>query len=490
MDKEKFIKSNQEQAVASWIDYLNQIRIDNLLEALHDQDQNLDKAMWFLDEALDRIHNDVIAINRGGDRGGHGFIAEIAQWGVENAEYKVNGLSDSIKWVDDNGPTDLIRNVDLGGVKIQVDIQQKFYNSALSIDAIEKHLEKYPDYIKNGGKYMIPQDQYDKIMKYADIPEKVAKKMPTSDGSFNYKQWEMVQDFKKNSKIGLDNLEPSDLKYAEVQKGKIDKTIAEKKEGIKEEDSNIRKGLYDDSKPTFKEGAKATAVSGLIECSTTFAIELGKKIKKKHGIKNLDKKDWEEIGKKSGYGLAKGSVRGAVTYSLSNYTATPAAMASAVATSMFSVGEQVYAFNKGEISEVTMIEQSELLCLDAIMSAVTSLVGQYFIPIPILGAIIGNSFGMALYSNIKNTAFERQREIIDGYIEDLMKQKTELEKDYIELAASLEKAVFEFLEICAIAFSDDIETAFFGSVKLATSMGVDPEEILDTREKIDAYFMD
>ena len=490
MDKGKILKSNQEQAVVSWIDYLNQVRLDNLIKALHNQDKNLEEAIGFLNEALDRIHNDVIAINRGGDRGNHGFIAEIAQWGIENAEYKVNGLSDSIKWVDDNGPTDLIRTVDLGGVKLHVDIQQKFYNSDLSIEAIEKHLEKYPDYIKNGGKYMIPKDQYEKIIEYAGIPKEVADKMPTSNGSFNYKQWQMVQEFKNNSKIGLDNLEPSDLKYSEVQKGKIDQTIAGKKEDIREEDSEIRKGLYDNSKPTFKEGAKATAVSGLIECSTTFAIELGKKIKKKHGIKNLDSKDWKEIGKKSGYGLAKGSVRGAVTYSLSNYTATPAAMASAIATSMFSVGEQIYAFNKGEISEVTMIEQSELLCLDAIVSTVTSLVGQYFIPIPVLGVIIGNSFGMVLYSNIKDSMFERQREIINGYIEDLMNQKAELEKDYVELAASLEKSVCEFINICAMAFSEDAEAAFSGSIRLAKSMGVNSEEILDTREKIDAYFLD
>jgi hypothetical protein len=123
------------------------------------------------------------------------------------------------------------------------------------------------------------------------------------------------------------------------------------------------------------------------------------------------------------------------------------------------------------------------------MSAVTSLVGQYCIPIPVLGAIIGNSLGMALYSNIKNTAFERQREIIDGYIEDLMKQKAELEKDYIEMAASLEKSVCEFMNICAIAFSEDIEAAFSGSIRLAASMGVNSDEILDTREKIDAYFI-
>lgn len=45
MDKTKNIKSGQEQAVASWINYLNQERLDQLTKALNKEQLNLNEAM-------------------------------------------------------------------------------------------------------------------------------------------------------------------------------------------------------------------------------------------------------------------------------------------------------------------------------------------------------------------------------------------------------------------------------------------------------------
>ena len=44
MELGKVLKSTQEQAVASWINYLNQVRIDRLLEALSREQDNLEAA--------------------------------------------------------------------------------------------------------------------------------------------------------------------------------------------------------------------------------------------------------------------------------------------------------------------------------------------------------------------------------------------------------------------------------------------------------------
>ena len=43
------IKYTQEQAVASWVKYLNTIRFENLMNSLNEQDVNLDKAITSLD---------------------------------------------------------------------------------------------------------------------------------------------------------------------------------------------------------------------------------------------------------------------------------------------------------------------------------------------------------------------------------------------------------------------------------------------------------
>ena len=148
------MKSTQEQAVASWVQYLNTLRLENLIKNINSQDINLDNALKNLDNTLSEI-NKLISSNRGGESGIHGFIAEISEVGIGNAKANIIGNEDVYKWVNNNGVVDLVRN--------GTDIQQKFYNRDLSLSAIAEHLKKYPNFLKQGGKYQIPKDQYDKI---------------------------------------------------------------------------------------------------------------------------------------------------------------------------------------------------------------------------------------------------------------------------------------------------------------------------------------
>ena len=67
MDGKAILKTNQEQAVASWINYLNQIRLDRLMEALNQQDKNWSDAMITIEIALSKIKEDIFA----------GYISEI-----------------------------------------------------------------------------------------------------------------------------------------------------------------------------------------------------------------------------------------------------------------------------------------------------------------------------------------------------------------------------------------------------------------------------
>ena len=89
MDGKAILKTNQEQAVASWINYLNQIRLDRLMEALNQQDKNWSDAMITIEIALSKIKEDIVTRNRGGEKGMHGFIAEIAECGIGNARQQI-----------------------------------------------------------------------------------------------------------------------------------------------------------------------------------------------------------------------------------------------------------------------------------------------------------------------------------------------------------------------------------------------------------------
>lgn len=145
MDGKAILKTNQEQAVASWINYLNQIRLDRLMEALNQQDKNWSDAMITIEIALSKIKEDIVTRNRGGEKGMHGFIVEIAECGIGNARQQIEGEAATHVWVNDNGPVDIMRGAQA--------IQQKFVQSGghLSLQAVRMHLKAYPDFIKDGG---------------------------------------------------------------------------------------------------------------------------------------------------------------------------------------------------------------------------------------------------------------------------------------------------------------------------------------------------
>ena len=79
------------------------------------------------------------------------------------------------------------------------------------------------------------------------------------------------------------------------------------------------------------------------------ALCLGIAEKRKSGKKfnAFDEEDWKEIAATTGKGTLKGSIRGASIYTLTNFTATPAAVASAMVTATFGIAEQAYQLKQG-----------------------------------------------------------------------------------------------------------------------------------------------
>ena len=169
--RERLAKSNQEQAVASWINYLNHLRLDALSKALNEQDANLGQAIKTIDATFKVIRDDIVIRNRGGIKGMHGFIAEVAECGIGNARQAIQGKAPNYIWVNDNGPADLVRD--------GIQIQQKFVsaNNHLSLQAIKQHLESYPWFLEQRGKYQIPEDHYKRICHLLSIPREQAYKM-------------------------------------------------------------------------------------------------------------------------------------------------------------------------------------------------------------------------------------------------------------------------------------------------------------------------
>ncbi|WGT47297.1 hypothetical protein [Tessaracoccus lacteus] len=485
IDPEELAKSNQEQAVASWVSYLNQLRVDGFETTLRQQDVNLQDALASIDEAIRRIDLEVVTRNRGGDKGMHGFIAEVAEVGVGNARSRILGKGSVYEWVNDNGPADLIRS--------GTEIQQKFVAAGgrFSLAAVTEHLAKYPDFVANGGKYQIPADHFNMVRTLHDMtPEEATSLLTRSGDGPSLRDWQRIQAFFDDDSLSMDSLEPSMLKYPEVQRGAYDSTLQAERQSLQATDQVVREDAYNASRPKSGEGAKATIVAAAVEGTTAFVLAVAEKRRGGKQFKEFTRDDWTEIAAGTGFSFVKGGVRGLTIYSLTNFTATPAAVASSLVTAAFRIAEQAHRLRTGEISELEFIENSELAALEVAVSGLSSFLGQALIPIPILGAVIGNSVGMVMYTSVSAALSRREAELLTRYLDEQRALDDILTADYQELIDRLNASMADYLELLGQAFSIDPETALLGSVELALTLGVAGDEVIDSDDKRLAYFLD
>lgn len=473
-----YVKSTQEQATAAWINVLNQQRINELLRALDAQDISLEQALAELQKLKDFIGDPEHILGNAATK--HGEIAENAQVYISNARKLIEGLAKeySFEGVGRTAPEDYLRNGQ--------PIQSKFYTGAAgnnTFRAIKEHLEKYPDFIQNGGKYEIPKDQYEKII---ELLNKKSSELSRSEATLvkAIREWE-----KANSISFSDKVNPSVVNYSDVQQGTINDTVQKEETSIKEKDQKRRDEAYHKSKPSMKEGAKVTAVSAALEGGVAFCTNVAKKRKEGKKLSEFTADDWKEVGIDTGASTVKGGIRGAAVYALSNFTATPANVATGLVTATFGVTAQAKLLREGKIDNEEFLINSEALCLDVTISTVSSLLGQVAIPVPVLGAIIGNVAGMFLYDIAKNQGLKQEQSLIAGYQAEITALIERLDEQNRALLRLLESNLKRFKSMLELAFDSDINTAFDSSIKFARFNGVAEEKILKTKSDIDAFFL-
>lgn len=483
MDGNALLKSGQEQVTAAWVGLINQLRIDAFLEALRCQNANFEKAMDSMEATMEQIER-TIATNRGGDRGVHGFIAEVAEVGFGNAKSLLAGGEKIYEWVNDNGPDDLFRFPD------GKHLQMKFVSGGgqLSLNAVFEHLQKYPDYIEKNGAYQIPKDFYEVVKTLYEMPQEEAMRL-VKGGELTYRRWKLVHDYIDGSGLRIENLEPSDFRYKEVQKGVIANSMESRKESLRAENDEIRKEILREGNPTPKEAAGVAIVSGAIEGTAAFVLAVRKRLTGGKRIGDIDASEWAQIAQESGFGIVKGAVRGGTVYILNNYTATPAAIASALVTASFGIADQANKLRTGDIDEVGFIENSELLCLDASVSALSAFMGQALLPIPILGALIGNTAGMMMYQLAKDILGEREASLARKRLDEQSALDAELEDRYGNRLTAWRADIAQFTSLLNESFSPSLAVVFSASARIASTLGVPEEQILREREDIDRYFL-
>ena len=220
-----------------------------------------------------------------------------------------------------------------------------------------------------------------------------------------------------------------------------------------------------------------------------FCLGVAKKRKQGKHLAEFSAEDWKEVGIDTARGTVQGGIRGGTIYAMTNFTATPAAVANALVTASFGVAAQAYQLQQGNITQEDFIVNSEVLCLDVSVSAVASMLGQTLIPVPVLGAIIGNMAGMFMYQIAKDHLSEKEQSLIQNYRESFAALNKMLEERYQQLIAQLKKELTKYTSMLELAFDPNVNIAFDGSIALADYVGVAQDRVLRSKADIDNYFL-
>lgn len=116
------------------------------------------------------------------------------------------------------------------------------------------------------------------------------------------------------------------------------------------------------------------------------------------------------------------------------------------------------------------------------------MLGQTLIPIPVLGAIVGNTVGMLMLEISRNYLDSDEQQLIHEYVTKMSALDNKYVEEYSRLLKEIQNKEHKFNSLVELAFDKDVNKAFYSSVALALSEGVDEGMILKDLNDIDSYF--
>ena len=142
---------------------------------------------------------------------------------------------------------------------------------------------------------------------------------------------------------------------------------------------------------------------------------------------------------------------------------------------------------EGTIPETTYIED----CLWISLEAMIKLLSAY------IGSIGGNEFAdfsqavsMVAFEYGRLMLYKREQALLTEYIDKQYQLDEELSAKFEAYKAELKADSVRFNELISKAFDPDFSSSLKNSVELAKAAGVPQEEILDSTDKIDSFFLD
>jgi len=439
----EMMKNATAQGVGDVSRVVNELRADELLQNLSQQNINLDGALRELQQVREFIKKPHI---QGGPKNEHGIIAEHMEVHFNNADELVVGNSPThVKEPNVASPVDYYEN--------GTPIQAKFYeNPVKTIDGINKHLEKYPDFLATqNGNYDIPKDYYEKIQEWRKLSPVELENLPSSDGGdVARKVIKKVNDFEKANDVNFEDVvNPTQPTYDEAQRSKAGDAIGNKEQDILNMDESERQKHEIQSRASLKEGVKVAAISAAIDGVLSFGTTVISKINQGKKLSEFTEDDWKDVFQETSIGVVRGGVTGGSIYALTNVTGMATPVAAAIVTATFGVAKQAIQLGKGNISTDDFIYNIQQLAADTAVSGIGAFAGQIIIPIPVVGAIVGslvstkilslvreNLFGGSYYNLVKKAEYEAAMSSTYRVLSDSLEQSRQSFEDMVLTYAS------------------------------------------------------
>ena len=479
------------QGIGAYVNCLNNLRIQDLqiaMKMIEDEARNVilnkDNASKILNYARDNIE-DVIVKKRGGDFGGHGFIAEFAEAGIVNARRAIEGLNPIVKVLNDNGPADLLigRNT----------IQMKFYNNLRDELAQSFHYSAKM-------KMMFPKDHvlvFEKIMAGAKEVELNGKRLSIkqitdirqiinditeSKGLTSYKSW----------------MKSSVLNYNDVQKNSINSFLDSEEKNIrktvrlKQQELNKKRLVAQkNSLPKIKEANKIARNAAFLQGGLAFMSTVYGKYKEGKTIFEFEQSDWVDCGLETVQGAVKGTISGYAIYGLTNVCKMSAPNASALVTATYGMVDIVLKYRASEITQDELVNLITLNVMDSSIASLGACIGQTMIPFPVLGAVLGSITCSIIWELGKGILSDREQELIQNYRENLDNHIKKLDDKYKIIFNDIIDKYHKLGRLQDYSFDLSINTRlrFEYSIELAENLEISDNQILHNLEEIDNYFL-
>ena len=480
------------QGIGAYVNCLNNLRIQDLHNAvkiIEDEARrvilNKDNASKILNYTRDNIE-DVILKKRGGDYGGHGFIAEFAEAGIVNARRAIEGLNPIVKVLNDNGPADLLigRNT----------IQMKFYNNlrdelAQSFHYSSKMKMMFPEdhvlvfeKIMAGSKEVELNGKRLSIKQITDIRQ-IINDITESKGLTSYKSW------MKSSVLNYNDAQKNSIhSLLDSEEKNIRKTVRPKQQELNKKRLVAQKHAL----PKIKEANKIARNAAFLQGGLALMSTVYGKYKEGRTIFEFTQTDWQDCGLETIEGAVKGAISGYTIYGLTNVFKMSTPSASAFVTVTYGMIDIITKFRTSRLTEEEFINLVTLSALDASFATIGACVGQTMIPFPILGAVLGSITSSIIWEIGKGILNEREQNIIQDYRENLNSYIKTLDENYLVIYNEIIEKYKKLGEIQAYSFDLSINTKlrFEYSIEMAESLEIEDNKILHDLSEIDNFFLD